>query len=80
METYLAERLGGFWGSGGIAPSELRAPEMLEVRKKWKEQKKPKLDKEIKQKREERNREKEKLQMAISTALDEWIGSEGWWK
>ena len=54
--------------------------EKLEKRKKWNEEEKPKIDKEIKQKQQERNREKEKLQMAISTALNEWIGSEGWWK
>ena len=85
LETDLADRQRAIRDRGCIEYSELRssfnrALETLEERKKWNEEEKPKVDKEIKQKQKERNREKEKLQMAISTALDEWIGSEGWWK
>ena len=85
LETRLAERLRVIRDSGDIEHPKLKSSfntelEKLEERKKGNEDEKPKLDKEIRQKQEERNREKEKLQMAISTALDEWIGSEGWWK
>lgn len=85
LETRLAERLRVIRDSGDIEHPKLkssfnRALEKQEEREKWNEEEKPKIERDIRQKQEERNREKEKLQMAISTALDEWIGSEGWWK
>ena len=54
--------------------------EKLKEKEKWNEEEKPKIDKEIKQKKEERIGEIEKLQMNILSVLDEWTGSEGWLK
>ena len=51
-----------------------------EEREKWTKEQKPKIEQEIKQKKEELEKENEKFQMAVSAVMDEWIHSEGWFK
>ena len=52
--------------------------EQVERRKKWKKGEKPKIEKGIAQKEDELKQAKENWQITISSAMDNWISSEGW--
>ena len=56
--------------------------ELKEKREKWKNERKPRIEKEIKQKEEELKKETEKFEMALSTGIDKWkelqANDEGW--
>lgn len=52
--------------------------EQVERRKKWKKEEKPKIEKGIAQKEDELKQAKENWPMTISSALDNWISSQGW--
>ena len=52
--------------------------EQVERRKKWKKGEKPKIEKGIAQKEDELKQAKENWPMTISSAMDNWINSEGW--
>ena len=56
--------------------------ELKEKREKWKNEREPRIEKEIKQKGEELKKETEKFEMALSTGIDKWkelqANDEGW--
>ena len=52
--------------------------EQVERRKKWKKGEKPKIEKGIAQKEDELKQAKENWPITISSAMDNWISSEGW--
>ena len=57
--------------------------ELVERRKQWTKERKPKIEREIKQKKEELQKEIEKLKMVVLTVMDKWIQQaqdEGWLK
>lgn len=54
--------------------------EQIEVRKKWKKETKPKIEKEIKEKKRELQEERRRLQMTISPAMLQWIDNAGWFE
>ena len=45
----------------------------MERREQWTKERKPKIEKEIKQKEEELQKENKKFEMAVSTVMDTWI-------
>ena len=47
--------------------------ELVESREQWTKERILKIEKEIKQKEEELQKENEKFEMAISTVMDKWI-------
>lgn len=55
--------------------------EQIEVRKKWKKETKPRIEKEIKEKKRELQEQRRTgLQMAISPAMLKWIDNAGWFE
>jgi len=51
--------------------------EQIEKRKRWKKERKPKIEMAMKQKENELQEEKKKLQMTVSPTMEKWIHSEG---
>ena len=56
--------------------------ELKEKREQWKNERKPSIEKQIKEKREELKKQKEEVEMAVSTVMDKWkdlqANDEGW--
>ena len=56
--------------------------ELKEKREQWKNERKPSIEKQIKEKREELKKQKEEVEMAVSTVIDKWkdlqANDEGW--
>ena len=46
--------------------------ELKEKREQWKNERKPSIEKQIKEKKEEVKKQNEKVEMAVSTAIDKW--------
>ena len=56
--------------------------ELKEKRERWKNERKPSIEKQIKEKTEELKKQKEEVEMAVSTVIDKWkdlqANDEGW--
>ena len=62
---------------------EKELEELVKSREQWTKERKPKIEKEIKQKEEELQKENEKLELVVLTVMDKWMQhaqGEGWLK
>ena len=60
---------------------EKELEELVKSREQWTKERKPKIERDLKQKEEELQKENEKFEMVVLTVMDKWIQhahDEGW--